>query len=180
MHAEDLLSEIKRDADDKIYQIQHQNTERLNMIKFDLATSMTKEEQKIREESEKDILRTEKQMLGRARLRQKLNIMEKRKELIDELIEEGIKKFITSKSYDSFLEDTFNNNYKKSMTISIRKGDRKAEKILKEKKIKPTYTDIIGGFIFTDKKVHINKSFDLHLEKRRETLEKQIAELLKN
>ncbi len=180
MHAEDLLSEIKRDADDKIYQIQHTNTERLNRIKLDLATSMATQEQKIKEESETDILRTEKQMLGRARLRQKLNIMERRKELIDELIDEGIDKFIASKDYNSYLEDTFNKTYKKGMTVSIRKSDRKAEKILAQKKIKPTYKDILGGFIFTDKKVHINKSFDLHLEKKQETLEKKIAELLKN
>lgn len=179
MHAEDLLSEIKRDADDKIYQIQHQNTEKLNRIKLDLATSMATQEQKIKEESEKDILKTEKQMLGRARLRQKLNIMERRKELIDELIVEGIKKFIASKSYDTFLKDTFSKTYKKDMIVSIRKDDKKAKKILKEKKIRPTYTEIIGGFIFTDKKVHINKSFDLHLEKKREKLEKKIAEMLK-
>jgi len=180
MHAEDLLSEIKREADEKIYQIQHQNTEKLNLIKLDLATSMAKEEQKIKEESETDILTTEKQMLGRARLKQKLKIMERRKELIDKLIDDSIIKFITSKSYDSFLEKTFNDNYKKGMTVSIKKGDKKAEDMLTKKKIKPTHTDIIGGFIFTDKKVHINKSFDLHLEKKRENLEKRIAEMLNN
>lgn len=180
MHAEELLSEIKREADDKIYQIHHKNTERLNKIKLDLATSMAKEEQKIKEESEKDIINTEKQMLGRARLTQKLKIMEHRKELIDELIDDGVNKFIASKSYDLFLEDTFKKNYRKDMSVSISKGDKKAETLLAQKKIRPTYKDILGGFIFRDKKVHINKSFDLHLEKEREDLERDIAEILKD
>ncbi|MCK4927699.1 MAG: hypothetical protein KAS11_04470, partial [Candidatus Aenigmarchaeota archaeon] len=104
--------------------------------------------------------------------------MEKRKELIDCLIDNGIKKFLTSKDYEKFLESSFKNTYRKGMSVSIRKGDRKAEAFLEKKKIKPSHAKVTGGFIFTDKKIHVNKSFDLHLKNKRDEMEREISNML--
>ena len=180
MQAEDILKEIEKEAEDKKYHISQKCTEDLNKIRLELEIKKSEEENRITEEAEEDIRRTETQMIGRARLSQKLKLMERRKELIDKLIGAGVKKFLTSKDYETFLESSFRNTYKKGMSISIRKGDKKAEKILKEKKIKPSHANITGGFIFTDKKIHINKSFDLHLEGRRDEMEKEISKELDN
>ncbi len=178
MQAEDILKEIEKEAEEKKYHINNKFTEDLNQIKLELETGKVSAEKKITEEAEKDTRHTETQMIGRARLSQKLKLMEKRKELIDSLIDKGINKFLISKDYEKFLDSAFNSTYRKSMSASIRKGDRKAENLLKEKKIKPSFTEILGGFIFTDKKIHINKSFDLHLEDRRDKIEREIAQVL--
>ncbi|NOQ37909.1 hypothetical protein GQ472_03390 [archaeon] len=178
MQAEDILKEIEREAEDKKYHINQRCTEDLNRIKLELEIKKTEEKNRITEEAEEDIRHTGTQMMGRARLSQKLKLMEKRKELIDSLIDNGVKKFLTSKDYEKFLESAFKNTYKKDMSISIRKDDKKAEAFLKKKKIKPSHAKITGGFIFTDKKIHINKSFDLHLEERRDEIEREIAEMI--
>ncbi len=178
MQAEDILKEIEREAEDKKYHISQKCTEDLNKIRLELEIKKSEEENRITEEAEEDIRRTETQMIGRARLSQKLKLMERKKELIDRLIDSGVKKFLTSKDYEKFLESSFRNTYKKGMSTSIKKGDKKAEKILKEKKIKPSHANITGGFIITDKKIHINKSCDLHLENKRDGIERKIAEIL--
>ena len=179
MRATDILNEIKQEAEHKIYQINLINTEKLNKIKLELITNTNKAETNIKDIAEKDIIQTEKQMLGRARLAQKLKLMQKRKELIITVVDESVSAYLKSKDYDLFLKKAFTKNYKKGMTVSIKKGDKKAENLLKTKKIKPQYTSIQGGFLFTDKKMHINKSFDLHLEIKLEEIERDIADLLK-
>lgn len=178
MQAEDILKEIENEAEDKKYHINQRCTEDLNRIKLELEIKKSEEENKITEEAEEDIRHTETQMMGRARLSQKLKLMEKRKELIDKLIDAGVKTFLTSKDYEKFLESSFRNTYRKDMSVSIRKGDKKAEAFLKKKKIKPSHAKITGGFIFTDKKIHVNKSFDLHLKNKRDEMEREISKEL--
>lgn len=178
MQAEDILKEIEREAEDKKYHINQKCTEDLNRIKLELEIKKSEEKNRITEEAEEDIRHTGTQMMGRARLSRKLKLMEKRKELIDKLIDTGVKKFLASKDYEKFLESSFKNTYTKGMSVSIRKDDKKAEVFLKGKKIKPTHTKITGGFIFTDKKIHINKSFDLLLKDRKDKIERDISKEL--
>ncbi len=178
MQAEDILKEIEKESEEKKYNISQKCTEDLNRIRLSLETEKASILTRITEEAEEDIRHTETQMISRARLEQKLRLMEKRKDMIGSLIGDGVKKFLASKDYEKFLESSFKNTYKKGMSTSIRKGDRKAEAFLKKKKIKPSHEKITGGFIFTDKKIHINKSFDLHLEDRRDKIEREIAEML--
>jgi len=180
MQAEDILKEIEKEAEDKKYHINQKCTEDLNRIKLELEIKKSEEKNRVTEEAEEDIRHTETQMMGRARLSRKLKLMEKRKELIDSLIDNGVKKFLTSKDYEKFLESSFKNTYKKGISVSIKKGDKKAEAFLKKKKIKPSHAKITGGFIFTDKKIHINKSFNLHLENKRDEIERDISKELDN
>ena len=178
MKAEDLLTDIQKEADAKKYHINQEHMETLNKINLELVLGKASEEKKITEDTEESLMQAEAQMMGRARLTQKLKLMEKRKELAASLIEVGVKKHLESESYTKYLENTFSKNYTKGMSITIKKGDRKAENFLKKKNIRPSYTNILGGFIFTKDNIHINKSFDIHLEDKIEKIEREIVELL--
>lgn len=153
-----------------------------------------KKAKQLRDESEKNIKKLKLQIISKAKIEEKKLILEKRKEIFDNLIE-GIfdycLKFTDEKEYkDMFFRD-FNNALKEvkstdyiEIILTQKDIKRFKEDILKlcsDKKVEfLTDDDIIGGFIinFKESNLRIDMSMESRVLNNRELIGEKLFEVL--
>ena len=153
MKLEELIENLKKEASEEITRL-HYGFE--NQIR-DLEQSARLERMHLDEGLEKQIEKEEnelkKQIIGKANLECKKNILKEKKRLVNLAIDEGINKLMTTKKYETFLI----NSIKKEKNAKI--YGNKNDKILK-KLTKYKTTDIKAGIILEKKDIIINKNIE--------------------
>ncbi len=180
MRADELLSRLEHETDKKRLDIKRRYADRLSEIRRSHVSDKDKAEKEIIRSKEHSMDSKEKKMMSRARLDQKIRLLEKKKEIIDSLIEKGSGRFLSSVDYDKLLAKMLDSGYVKGMSVIVSKDDSKAKRLLKTKKIKAAQKDMGPGFILESKDRRTDCTFRTYLDDRREHLERMISQQLED
>ncbi|NOR85259.1 hypothetical protein GQ473_04015 [archaeon] len=174
MKLEELIENLKNQAQDEITRMHYGFENQIRDIEQQARLERMHLDEDLEKELEKEKHTLEKEILGKAILECKKNILKEKKKLVNHAIDEGIKKLMTTKKYETFLK----NQLKKEKNAKIygNKND-KTLKTLTKNNFKST--DIKAGIILEKKDIIINKNIETILKKNQE-IEGKIQNILFN
>ncbi len=183
MAIQDLIQEIKNQADKEIDEIINEAKEEAKKIINEARNKAKEEAKKIEANGQKQASIVKGKILAMARRKANKHIIEAKEMVIQECIDEAKKelKNLKGKKYENFVEKSIKeamNELKDCYILASRKDDEKiAKKIGIEARGK---INAIGGVIIKSKdgSKEIDATFDFLLEKKKEEIRIKIAEKL--